>query len=227
MKSSSPSRHVERDENPIVREAGAPPSLPPLPPSLCLLLLVAKSRHTNKRRRERAQHVAPLRAPTCDATQSSCGSMPKTSKDSGKPVVKFVYTLIPADTEEPYEEAQLPIPVTLEENIGCLAKVLNAYYTRTAPFEASGEAGKARAIEGMKVHLDKTQPGADPSNKMLGMLAGTQTIDIVRTTPRGPRGPRRALTPRPPLSRAGAAAARDQGHRLGRRKPVRGRQGRG
>lgn len=102
---------------------------------------------------------------------------------------QFTYTLIPAAESEPFVEHKLVAPDALEENIGCLAKALNAHYSLIAPMPdgADGEAATARVVETMKQHLDKKQAGetggAEPDPKMLGMLAGTQTIDIVQLLP--------------------------------------------
>ncbi len=97
----------------------------------------------------------------------------------------FTYTLIPADSDEPYRELSLPIPEALEENIGCLTKACNEHYTKHAP--VMGEAGKQAIMESVKAQIKKQQPdAADPNESMLGMLSTSQTCDIVQLLPSTP-----------------------------------------
>ena len=94
----------------------------------------------------------------------------------------FVYTLIPADDSEPFEEIRMEAPAALEENIGCLTKALNDHYRRVAP--VPGEAGKQRIAETIKEQIKKQQPGAQaPDEKMLEQLSCSQTVDIVQLLP--------------------------------------------
>lgn len=94
----------------------------------------------------------------------------------------FTYTLIPADSSEPMQDITLPVPPTLEDNIGCLTKALNAHYSRVAPIV--GEAGKQAVMDSVKEQLQKNNPdAATPDEKMLGLLATSQTVDIVQLLP--------------------------------------------
>ena len=91
----------------------------------------------------------------------------------------FTYTLIPADSSEPMQDITLPVPPTLEENIGCLTTALNAHYSRVAPIV--GEAGKQAVMDSVRAQLNKNNPEAGvPDETMLGLLAGSQTVDIVQ-----------------------------------------------
>lgn len=88
------------------------------------------------------------------------------------------YVLIPADSSEPMLDLQLPVPATLEENIGCLTKTLNGHYSRVAPI------GQA-AVDSMRTQLLSKSDASTkaPDEAMLGMLAQSQTVDIVQLLP--------------------------------------------
>ena len=94
----------------------------------------------------------------------------------------FTYTLIPCDASEPLREFTLPVPPTLEENIGCLTSALNDHYRRVAPLK--GTADKQAVIDSVKQQLKKNQPSsAAPDESILGALAESQTVDIVQLVP--------------------------------------------
>jgi tetratricopeptide (TPR) repeat protein len=94
----------------------------------------------------------------------------------------FTYVLIPANDDEPMQEITMAVPPTLEENIGCLTKALNAHYSRVAPIQ--GEAGKQAVIESVKQQMAKNNPAANvPDESMLAALACSQTCDIVQLLP--------------------------------------------
>ena len=94
----------------------------------------------------------------------------------------FTYVLIPANNDEPMQEITMAVPPTLEENIGCLTKALNAHYSRVAPIQ--GEAGKQAVMESVKQQMAKNNPSAKvPDEAMLAALACSQTCDIVQLLP--------------------------------------------
>ena len=94
----------------------------------------------------------------------------------------FVYTLIPADEDEPMQELRMDVPTTLEENIGCLTKTLQDHYRRVAPF--GGEESKQALADAVKAQLKQQNPDAKaPDEAMLSMLAVSQTVDIVQLLP--------------------------------------------
>ena len=76
----------------------------------------------------------------------------------------------------------MTVPPTLEENIGCLTKALNAHYTLVAPIK--GESDKQAVMESVKAQIAKNNPNANaPDEQMLGLLATSQTCDIVQLLP--------------------------------------------
>ena len=91
------------------------------------------------------------------------------------------YTLIPCDASEPFQELELSVPPTLEENIGCLTTVLNDHYRRTAPIR--GAEGKQAVIDSVKKTLKQNVPDSNPSEQMLNAFAQSQTVDIVQLMP--------------------------------------------
>lgn len=94
----------------------------------------------------------------------------------------FKYAYVPADSSEPMHDLSLAVPPTLEENIGCLTKALQDHFRRTAP--VAGEAGKQAVMDSVLEQLQKNSPGAQaPDERMLGMLAESQTVDIVQLLP--------------------------------------------
>jgi tetratricopeptide (TPR) repeat protein len=94
----------------------------------------------------------------------------------------FVYTLIPADDAEPMQEIRMPEPSKLEDNIGCLTQALNDHYRRVAPIQ--GEAGKQAVIDSVRDQVMKNNPnGSAPDESMLGLLAQSQTVDIIQMLP--------------------------------------------
>jgi len=80
------------------------------------------------------------------------------------------------------QDLRLDVPEALEENIGVLTKTLQDHYRRVAPLE--GEAGKQAAVDSLKAQLSKNNPDAKaPDEHMLGMLAQSQTVDIIQLLP--------------------------------------------
>jgi tetratricopeptide (TPR) repeat protein len=90
----------------------------------------------------------------------------------------FTYTLIPCDASEPMQEFTLPVPPTLEENIGCLTSALNDYYRRTAPLGTGAQ--KEAVMDTVRDSLKKNGQNAPVDEGMLGALAQSQTVDIVQ-----------------------------------------------
>ena len=112
--------------------------------------------------------------------------------DSAMAASTFTYTLIPCDASEPLREFTLPVPPTLEENIGCLTSALNDHYRRAAPLK--GTADKQAIIDSVKQQLQKNQPNsAAPDESILGALAESQTVDIVQLV--SPTQSQRSLMP--------------------------------
>ena len=94
----------------------------------------------------------------------------------------FVYTLVPSADEDAIRELRMAVPESLEENIGCLTKALQDHYRRVAPIE--GEAGKQAVMTSVREQLQRNNPDAGaPDESMLGMLAQSQTVDIVQLLP--------------------------------------------
>ena len=111
----------------------------------------------------------------CVATSSTCFA---THARRERTMATIFYVLIPADSSEPMLDLQLPVPATPEENIGCLTKTLTGHYSRVAPI------GQA-AVDSMRTQLLSKSDASTkaPDEAMLGMLAQSQTVDIVQLLP--------------------------------------------
>ena len=93
-----------------------------------------------------------------------------------------VYAFIPAAEEEAMQDLRLTVPESLEENIGCLTKKLQEHYRQVAPIDS--DAGKQAVVDSVRAQLQKNNPNAAaPDEHMLGMLAQSQTVDIVQLLP--------------------------------------------
>ena len=80
------------------------------------------------------------------------------------------------------QDLRLTVPESLEENIGCLTKKLQEHYRQVAPIDS--DAGKQAVVDSVRAQLQKNNPNAAaPDEHMLGMLAQSQTVDIVQLLP--------------------------------------------
>lgn len=93
----------------------------------------------------------------------------------------FSYVLIPAADDEPMREMRMKEPRDLEENIGCLTRVLQAYYREHAG--AQTEEGKKALVEATRQQIQKQQPDSSPDEEMMTQLAMSQTVDIIQLRP--------------------------------------------
>lgn len=96
--------------------------------------------------------------------------------------MSFCYTLIPAEGDDAIRELSMLVPESLEDNIGCLTKGLQDHYRKFAPIQ--GEDGKQAVMQSVREQVLKNNPGAKaPDEGMLGMLAQSQTVDIIQLLP--------------------------------------------
>lgn len=105
----------------------------------------------------------------------------------------FTFVRVPATNDDAMEERTLPVPDTLEANIGCLTSALQQYFREHGG--TTTEAGEAAMMSAVKERMaqqkqkmiggadDPSAPPTQIDQKMLSQLTASQTVDIIQLLP--------------------------------------------
>ena len=105
----------------------------------------------------------------------------------------FTFVRVPATNDDAMEERTLPVPATLEANLGCLTSALQQYFREHGG--TTTEAGEAAMMSAVKERMAQQKqqmvggadaPSAPPTQldqKRRSQLTARQTVDIIQLLP--------------------------------------------